>query len=179
MDEETRLVPQQLTAALADSEPDALAPLSIDELPKLMAALDMLAALIPDLRKPHPETARKVRGARTVPREAVVSILAMAEASPSLPQIMDLERTHEVLDSTDAFRLLGERLEMLQAQVKYTLEARWAEAVAPAMATYFIADRLAKKPENADLAPHVATIRRHLGRRNGATGKRKKGDETE
>ena len=139
----------------------------------------MIPALIPDLRKPQPETAKKVRGARTVSREAVVSILAMAESCPALPKIMNCERTHEVLESTDAFRLLGERIERLQAQVKYTLEARWAEVVGSAMAMYFVADKLAKKPENADLVPHVATIRRHLGRRNGATGKRKKGGETE
>jgi hypothetical protein len=179
MDEETRLVPKQFAAALVTADPEALAPLTVDDLPKIMAALDVIAALIPDLRKPSPETAKKVRGARTVPREAVVSILAKAESSPSLPKVMNCERTHEVLESTAAFRLLGERMEMLQAQVKYTLEARWAEVVAPAMATYFVAGKLAKKPENADLVPHVATIRRHLGRTNGATGKRKKGEEPE
>jgi len=178
MDDETRLVPAQDGSALAEQETTAVAvPVGVDELTtKIIAALDMIAALVPDLRKPHPATAKKVRGARTVPREAVSSIIAMVEASPMLQRIlpMKVDRAHEVLDSTDAYRLLGERLDVLRAQVKYTGEARWAEVVAQAMQAYSIASIYAEDPREPELAAHVATIRRHLGRRNGATGKRKK-----
>lgn len=51
MDEENRLVPAGLTA---------LAPVAIDELAtKVVAAIDLIAAIIPDLRTPHPATARR------------------------------------------------------------------------------------------------------------------------
>ena len=163
-DDETRLVP---TAAV---------PVAVEELAaKVVAAPDMIAGIIPDLRKPHPATAKKVRGARTVSREAVSSIIAMVEASPVLQNMntMNTERAREVLSSADAYRLLGERLDMLRAQVKYTAEARWAEVVAQAMHAYTMASILADDPKDAELAAHVATIRRHLGRRNAATGKRK------
>jgi len=69
----------------------------------------MIAAVIPDLRKPHPATAKKVRGARTVPREAVSSIVAVVEAPPVLQNVLplDIDRAHEVLGSTDVYRLRG------------------------------------------------------------------------
>jgi hypothetical protein len=151
-------------------------PVALDELTtKVVAALDVIAAIIPDLRKPHPATAKKVRGARTVPREAVVSIIAMVEASETLQnmKVMDTARAHEVVQSRDDFRVLAERLAVLHAQVKYTIEARWAEVVKDAMFAFEIASALATDPKEGELAAHLATIRRHLGRRNAATGKRK------
>ena len=42
-----------------------------------------------------------------------------------------------------------------------------------------IASIMAEDPENADIAAHVANIRRKLGRRNGAMGKRKKPPESD
>ncbi|HJQ41160.1 MAG TPA: hypothetical protein VKB93_28820 [Thermoanaerobaculia bacterium] len=180
MNDETQLVP-------TGTEAVAPVPVAVDELAtKVVAALEVIAAIIPDLRKPHPATAKKVRGGRTVSREAVGSILAMVEASPALQNFIDqnligmnLDRTREVLSSADDYRLLGERLEMLCAQVKYTAEARWAEVVAQAMHAYHMACILAGDPKEAELAAHVATIRRHLGRRNGATGKRTKESKPE
>lgn len=183
MDEESRLVPKQSTAEVSPAaEQTTIVPVGVDELTtKIFAALDMIAALIPDLRTPHPDTARKVRGGRTVSREAVVSIVAMTESSPDLQKTkaLNVERAHEVLASTDPFRLLAEHLRRLQAQVSYTAEARWAELVAEAMNAYSLAGIFAKKRKDAHLAAHLKTIRRHLGRRNGATGKKKKGEPEE
>jgi hypothetical protein len=174
MDEETRLVPTQNGITLAEGM-NALAPVRVDELAtKVVAALDVIAAIIPDLRKPHPATAKKVRGARTVSREAVASIIAMVEASPILQALFDTAKAHEVLQSKDDYRRLAERLEMLQTQVRYTLEERWAEVVHQAMVAYALAVDLAKDPRETDLAAHIAIIRPHLGRRNATTGGKKK-----
>ena len=180
MKDETRLVPAQGESALAQKEQAAPVTVGVDEVATtIVAALDVVAALIPDLRKPHPATAKKVRGARTVSRETVSSILAMVETSPKLQRIvkMNTERAREVLSSADDYRILAERLEVICAQVKYTAEARWAEVVAEAMNALNMAAILAKDSSEAELAAQVATIRRHLGRRNAATGKRKKKTE--
>ena len=78
MNDETRLVPVRDERALTEAEPTAPVPVSVDELAtKVVDALDMIAAIIPDLRTPHPATAKQVRGGRTVSREAVNSIVAM------------------------------------------------------------------------------------------------------
>ena len=148
---------------------------------KVVAALDVIAAIIPDLRTPHPRTAKKVRGGRTVPRKAVLSIVAMVESSPAIQEmnLLDTERAHEILEFDDGFRVLDERLERLRGQVRYTVEARWAELASEAMDAYHIAKQLAKNPRHADLAAHIATIRRHLGRTNEAKGEKKTPAEQE
>ncbi len=180
MDEENRLVPAQLTRAVAGAETTALAPVAVDELTtKVVAALNVIAAIIPDLRTPHPPTARKVRGGRTVPRDAVVSIVAMVEASPALQEMNLLNTGHarEVLEYDDGFRVLDEQLDRLRRQVRYTVKARWAEVASRAMDIYGMAMLLAKEPRHADLAAHLATIKRHLARTNGASGRKKKKKE--
>ncbi len=176
MNDETRLVPAEVTSTLA-AETMRFAPVTVEELTtKMIAAIDLIAALIPDLRKPHPATKKRVRGARTVSREAIVAIVAMVESSRLLQsmQLVDVGRAHEVLQFDDGFRVLDQRIEMLRAQVSYTVEARWAELVTGAMGAYHMAKRYAKDPQYPELAQHVATIRGHLDRKNGTTGKKKK-----
>jgi len=92
MDDETRLVPAHDRAALVKQKrPRPFLWASTSWRPKVIAALDVLAAIIPDLRTPHPATVRKVRGARTIPREAVSSIVAMTDASPFLQAMKEPE----------------------------------------------------------------------------------------
>jgi hypothetical protein len=75
-------VPAQVTGALTNVEKGVLAPVALDEVStKIVAAIDLIASLIPDLRTPHPLTEKKVRGGRTVPREAVLAVIAMVESS--------------------------------------------------------------------------------------------------
>jgi hypothetical protein len=176
MDEETRLVPAQLTRALTNEETTTLAPVALDEVStKIVAAIDLIASLIPDLRTPHPRTANQVRGGRTVPREAVVAIIAMIEASDAIRELnlLDPEHAREVVELDDNYRILDERLDRLRRQVRYTVEARWAEVASHAMDAYWMAKRFAKEPRYADLAAHVATIKRHMDRTNATTGKKK------
>lgn len=140
----------------------------------IVAALDVIAESIPDLQTPHPSTARRVRGARTVSRDDVISIVAAVEALPQLQALgtLDTHQAHDVLESMDDYRVIAERLAMLLAKVSYTREARWASLVAAATITYSIASTMATDPENGDIAEHVANIRRKFSRKSGS--KRKK-----
>lgn len=177
MDEETRLVPAQVTSALTNAETATLVPVAVDEVStKIVAAIDLIASLIPDLRTPHPLTAKKVRGGRTVPREAVLAVIAMVESSAVIRSmnLFDPQHGREVVELDDGYRVLDERLERLRRQVRYTVEARWAEVASTAMDAYMMAKKLARQPRYADLAAHVAIIGRHLGRSNASTAKTKK-----
>lgn len=93
MDEETRLVaPEDDLTSAVEAE---IVPPAADELTrKIVAALDLLAAQIPDLQTPNPATARRVRGARTIPRAGVLAILAATEAEPRFghPLAVDPQR---------------------------------------------------------------------------------------
>jgi hypothetical protein len=177
MSHETRLVPAEVTSALTEAETATLIPVAVDEVStKIVAAIDLIASLIPDLRTPDPRTEKKVRGARTVPREAILAVIAMVESSDMMrsTHLFDPEHAREVVELDDGYRLLDERLERLRRQVRYTVEARWAEVASTAMDAYMMAKRFSTQRGYEYLAPHVATIGRHLDRSNGSTGKAKK-----
>ncbi|HEY0144152.1 MAG TPA: hypothetical protein VGF48_24915 [Thermoanaerobaculia bacterium] len=69
----------------------------------------------------------------------------------------------------EAYSPVADELEALAQFVRYSIAAAKARAGEDALDTYALAQRLAKRPEHADLAPHVADMRRALGNR----GKRK------
>ena len=136
------------------------------------------------LETPHPSTARCVRGARTVSREFVVSMIAAAERHPDHPILerFDSARARKVLESTDAYRIMAEYTAMFLARLKYTTEVNWAEVVANAMETYALAGIRAKHSKNAVLAAEVANMRQHLrkgGRKSGRKKKETKGEQEE
>jgi hypothetical protein len=173
VDEETRLV-----APLGGS---SSVPASIE---KLAANVLTALALISDhmeLQSPHPETAGRVRGGRTVSREFVLALIAAIEARPELRELnlFDCNAAHEVLQANDATRVVADRLAMLLASVNYTMEARWAKIAHAALQTYRHASVLASLPENAALAAHIEILRRHLGRshRSGTKKSRRTGEE--
>lgn len=160
MDEETQLAvaPDSSSPALTDAERTAAT---------IVAALDIIASRL-NLETPHPKTSRRVRGSRTVSPEFISSLIATVEAQQQLQTIgtFDTEKARLVLQTRDALRIVAERVAMLLASVNYTIEARWAEVVHAGMGTFRIATAMAEDPANAEMAAHVETLRRHLGRTN-------------
>lgn len=181
MDEETRaLVPLEISAALeVESSAGAVtARTAANQLAaQVSSIMDMIAERMA-LESPHPSTARKVRGARTVPREFVVGLTALVERFPVLSQSFDTAEAHDVLESTDAYKQLAERTSLLLASMKYTNEARWAKVVTAAMCTFAIAGVMARRPQNGDLAARVENLRRLLGRRGTKKNGKEKKDGT-
>jgi hypothetical protein len=179
MDEETRaIVPSEMSATLeAGSSPGGVtARVAADQLAaQVSSIMDMIAERMA-FESPHPSTARRVRGARTVPREFVVGLTALVEWMPELSDTFDTAAAHDVLESTDAYKQLAERTSLLLASMKYTNEARWARVVAAAMITFSIASILATDPKNAALAARVENLRRLLGRRGTKKNRKEKKD---
>lgn len=158
-------------AAIALRSPDEVA----TEISKVLAVISERLAL----EAPHPATAKRVRGARTVPRGFVLSLLAAAERRPDLALArFNTTRARDVLQSGDALKLLSEQAAMFLARLNYTYEARWAEVVADALSTFTIASILAEDPKQADLAAEVENLRKQLGRK-GKGGRKKKEQKPE
>ena len=168
MDEETRaIVPLETTATVeVGPSPDAVTARAAagQMAAQVTSIMDMIAERL-RLESPHPSTAKKVRGARTVPREFVVGVTALVEWMPMLSKTFDPAEAHGVLESTDAYKQLVERTSLLLASMKYTNEARWAKVVSAAMLTFSIASIMAEDPKNAELAARVANLSTLLGRR--------------
>ncbi len=135
---------------------------------EIAEAIDTIAARIPQLEAPHPSTATGVRGARTVSREFIVSMIAAVEAMPELQSVgtFDTEEARATLQFIDAFRPVADRLAALMASVNYTMESRRAKVAAAAMTTYAVAKGLARDPGGASLVVHLDILRHDLGRKN-------------
>jgi hypothetical protein len=169
VDEESRLVVAEDddpsveaggTSAVARSETELMAA-------KIIAALDVIASHM-ELETPHPKTARRVRGSRTVPPEFVSSLIASVETVPQFQVFgtFDPEEARRVLQSRDALRIVTERVSRLLKSLNYTMESRWAKVASAAVMTFNLASILAETPENGELAAHVETLRCHLARTN-------------
>jgi hypothetical protein len=130
---------------------------------------EAIAGRIPRLARPHPSTASRVGGARTVSREFIESMIAAVESQPELRAVntFDVDEAREMLQFNDAFRHVVDRLEALTASVSHTIEWRKAKVVFAALRTYEIAKGLARDPDSAALAGHLENLRRDLGRTNG------------
>ena len=170
MDEEMQL------AAPKGEVPALLPPEELAE--RAVQAIEVLAAWLA-LESPHPATARRVRSGRTVSREFVVAMIAAVEALPPLQRLntFDSADARDVLQASDSMKVVSDRAAMFLASINYTIEARWARVARAAMDTYRLASAMVTATDNPELAAHVATLRRHLARRNGR--KKKKRDDGE
>jgi hypothetical protein len=179
VDDETRaIVPLETTAMLEITpSPGAVTARAAAEqlATQVSSIMDMIAERMA-LESPHPSTASRVRGARTVPREFVVGLTALVEWMPVLSQTFDTAAAHEVLESIDTHKQLAERTALLLASMKYTNEARWAKVVNAAMVTFSVAAIKAKDPKYAELAARVENLSRLLGRRGTKKNKKEKKD---
>ena len=155
------------TQVLANRSPEELAV-------EVSKALDLISSSL-NLQTPHPSTAKHVRGGRTVSREFVLSMLAAAERNPDNPilQRFDSDAARRVLQSTEAYRLLSERMAMFLASVNYTVEAEWADVAADALQTFKIASIMSGDTRRPELAAEVENLREKLGRKGPAKTKKK------
>ena len=170
MDEESGVVKQ------AKADEAAIVRTAEETALEVAKILDLIASRL-QLETPHPSTAKRVRGARTVPREFILSMIGAAERRPDLPVLgeFDSAGARDVLQSADACRLIAERTAMFLASLNYTIEARWANVVTEALNTFAIAKGVARRPAAAELSAEVENLSRQLGRK-GVRRKKKKSE---
>jgi hypothetical protein len=81
----------------------------------------------------------------------------------------DPERIRDLMSYADAYDALADELEAMASFVRHSTATARNEAGREALTTYAAAQRLAKLPATADLAPHVADMRSALGKRGRKT----------
>lgn len=112
------------------------------------------------------DSARRLTSAASVPA-AFVELTNVAVANQSVlvrAEAATPAQVRDLLSYADAYDPLGDELEALAHFVKYSVAAARAAAGTEALTRYSLAQRLAKQPEHAHLKPHVADMRRALGR---------------
>lgn len=139
---------------------------------ELLEAINALAARIPRLENRHPSTAGSAHRHRLVPKHFISSAVAAVEGTPLLQGVrkFDSDDARATMQYNEAFLPVARKLAALTADLKYTLEAERARIADAALQIYDIAKALARDPAGADVAVHVAILKRDLGRK----GRKKK-----
>jgi hypothetical protein len=78
----------------------------------------------------------------------------------------DPEKVRDMMSFAEAYLPFADELDAMSSFVRHTVASAKHEAGREALTTYALAQRLAKQPETADLAPHVADMRIALGKRS-------------
>jgi len=146
-----------------------------------LAVLEGLKALkqkIPNLVIPVTKDERKrLSAAASVPAEFVERLAVAVETTPRLVRAQALrpDESRDLMSYAEAFGPVADEIEALAGFLRHSVTAARNKAGAEALTTYALAQRLAARPDHADLAPHVADMRRALGPKGlGAKGRRAK-----
>ena len=141
----------------------------------LVADVRAMRDRVPDLVIPDSKGAtQKLISVATVPPQFIELTAVAVTNSETLVRkgAADAARLRDLLSYADAYEPFADELEALAQFVRHSVVTARHKAGSAALTTYAIAQRLAKLPETADLAPHVADMRRALGKR-GRNGKAK------
>ncbi|HXA20221.1 MAG TPA: hypothetical protein VN380_24800 [Thermoanaerobaculia bacterium] len=134
----------------------------------LVAEVRAMRDRVPDLVIPDSKGAtQKLVSVASVPPQFVELTAVAVTNSEALVRKggADAAQLRDLLRYADAYEPFADELEALAQFVRHSVVTARHKAGTEALATYAIAQRLAKLPETADLAPHVADMRRALGKR--------------
>jgi hypothetical protein len=142
--------------------------------------IEAIAARIPGLEAPHTTTRPGVRSARTVSREAVLSMIAAVEDQPVLQALgtFDVDEARAMLQFNGALRAVLLRLRDLTDRLSFTMEAKKARVVVSLLQTYDIAKGLARTRDGASLVHFLEVMRRELSRKNGSRARKNDEEQT-
>ena len=98
--------------------------------------------------------------------QAFVELFAVAvKNSPSLVRTggLDPDQIRDLKDFAESYAPVADELEALATFVRHSVTVARHKVGSEALATYATARRLSSLPQHADLAPHVADMKRALG----------------
>ncbi|HSY48315.1 MAG TPA: hypothetical protein VLC46_05860 [Thermoanaerobaculia bacterium] len=111
------------------------------------------------------ELSRLIPNASVTPEFVELSAVAVKNNVPLVRGgDADPAQTRDLMSYADAYGPLADELEALAQLIRHSIIAARSRAGGQALTTYALAKALAKRPETADLALHVADMRRALGR---------------
>ncbi len=110
---------------------------------------------------------RKLVRAATVPPPFIELTAVAVKNSDRLTRGggADPAKLRNLMSFADAYEPVADELEALAHFIRHSVITARNTAGSDALTTYALAQRLAKRPESADLAPHVEDMRRALGNR--------------
>jgi len=133
---------------------------------QLSQALLAAQRLIPTFAPAHPTTTQFVRKYRSFPDTLLLSAIAAVETSAQLQQTgkFDVGDARDTLQFVEAFRPCVDQLDVLVRDMKFTIAARRATALASALQLYDIAKGIGRDASSADVAAHALNMKRDVWR---------------
>jgi hypothetical protein len=122
---------------------------------------------IPNLVIPTSKSAgRRIAMSSSVPKPFVELTTVAVKNNPTLvrPAGQNLEQDRDLTSYADAYAPVADELEALAHFVRHSVAAARSKVGSSALTTYAVARVLAKRPETADLLPHVDDMGKALGR---------------
>jgi hypothetical protein len=130
--------------------------------------------LIPKFVIPASNAAsRRLNSAASVPQQ-FVELAAVAVTNSKVlvrPGGVEPAESRDLMSYAEAYAPVADELEALAHFIRHSVRAARNRAGSDALTTYALAQLLSKRPETADLAPHVADMRTALKKRFGVGGK--------
>lgn len=123
---------------------------------------------IPNLVIPASKGAvRRLVNSASVPKPFVeLTAVAVKNNSPLVrPAGQDLAEDRELMSYAEAYAPVADELEALAHFIRHSIFVAKSKVGSSALTTYAVARVLAKRPEMADLLPHVDDMGKALGRR--------------
>ena len=130
-------------------------------------ALDEVIQLIPDLQIVHVSKTNFVRSHANLPIPFLATAVVAVDDRPELKVLdkLDVNVGRNKLQFLDAFRPMSDKVRTFSANLDFTVASVRADLGASALQVYWIAKGIARSPEGAAVAAHVANMKRDLGRR--------------
>ncbi|HXH38404.1 MAG TPA: hypothetical protein VNN08_07230 [Thermoanaerobaculia bacterium] len=125
------------------------------------------------------ESQRLIKAASVPPEFVELSAVAVTNSTPLLHGgALEPALTRDLTRFADACDPVADELEALAQFIRHSTLAARNRAGSGALTAYALAKVLAKRPETADLAPHVADMRRALNRGRKAKSQQPSSTET-
>jgi len=124
--------------------------------------------LIPNFAIPDSKGAnRRLSTAASVPSRFIELTAVAVKNSTALVRGggADPVQTRDLMSYAESYEPVADELEALAAFIRHSVIKARNKAGNDALTTYALAQRLAKRPETADLVPHVDDMRNALGNR--------------
>jgi hypothetical protein len=148
------------------------------EVPKETSHTDGAQACVEDIRAmrqripnfviPESKNAgRRLASVASLPQQFIELAAVAVKNSPTLVRGSgaDPVQLRELMSFAEAYAPVADELEALAHFIRHSVALARNKAGNDALTTYALAQRLAKRPETADLAPHVDDMRNALGAR--------------
>lgn len=133
-----------------------------------VAEIRAMREQIPNLVIPDSKGAtRRLTSAASIPAPFIELAAVTVTNSPAIVRGggVDPAQIRDLLSYAEAYAPVADELEALVVFVRHSVIAARNKAGSDALTTYSLAQRMAKRPETADLAPHVDAMRNALGNR--------------